>query len=147
MAKEESTFYNLVLVVPCSYLLIVVIFGSVQEYPFEEAADGQQAVDIFQEKPYGYFECVNLLDLAFSQVTYRSSLFVSVILVDMSMPVLDGPGAVEAIRAMEAKRQGQADRLETSGLLPPEKRAKVFALSGLASDADKARAFNAGVDG
>lgn len=63
------------------------------------------------------------------------------------MPVLDGPGAVEAIRAMEAKRQGQADRLETSGLLPPEKRAKVFALSGLASDADKARAFNAGVDG
>lgn len=69
------------------------------------------------------------------------------------MPVLDGPGAVEAIRALETKRQSEdlsppaiEDSPDRSHILSA-KRAKIFALSGLASKADKVRAFNAGVDG
>jgi len=77
----------------------------------------------------------------------------SVILVDMTMPVLDGAGAIQMIRNVENERHGEDnpppkdDDSDPSSPLSTPKRAKIFALSGLASKEDKLRAFNAGVDG
>jgi CheY-like chemotaxis protein len=71
------------------------------------------------------------------------------------MPVLDGPGAVEAMRDIETRRHRDREdltppvheRLDESLPISSSRRAKIFALSGLASKGDKVRAFNAGVDG
>ncbi|KAF8339817.1 uncharacterized protein EI90DRAFT_3151262 [Cantharellus anzutake] len=92
-----------------------------KNFDYEEAMDGQQAVDLYSTNPPGHFEAV---------------------LIDMCMPVLDGVGATEAIREVEKKRT-----LEPTSRTTPPHRVKIFALSGLASQADKLRAFNAGVDG
>jgi len=94
-----------------------------QKFDYEEAIDGQQAVDVYSAKSPGYFEAV---------------------LIDMSMPVLDGVGATKAIREVEKRRalaSGATSKTTASH------RVKIFALSGLASEGDKLRAFNAGVDG
>ncbi|KAF8301039.1 hypothetical protein DL93DRAFT_2102769 [Clavulina sp. PMI_390] len=102
-----------------------------QGYEYEEAVDGQAGVDVFNSRPPGHFD---------------------VLLVDMSMPVLDGAGAIQMIRSIEQLRNGEdASPSEehpnaSSGITTP-KRSKIFALSGLASKEDKLRAFNAGVDG
>lgn len=63
-----------------------------------------------------------------------------VVLLDMSMPLLDGVGATLEIRAIEASRGKEA----------PEKapeRVRILALTGMSSREDKDRAFKAGVDG
>jgi len=91
-----------------------------QKFDYEEAADGQQAVDVYSTRPPGYFKAV---------------------LIDMSMPVLDGVGATEAIREVE-KRRVLASTIKTAA----PQRVKIFALSGLASEGDERRALNAGVD-
>lgn len=65
-----------------------------------------------------------------------------------------GAGAIELIRSIEHVRNGEdsspplrdEDYDRSPGIVTP-KRAKIFALSGLASKEDKLRAFNAGVDG
>jgi CheY-like chemotaxis protein len=63
-----------------------------------------------------------------------------VVLLDMSMPLLDGVGATFEIRAIEA------NRAKESAEKTPE-RVRILALTGMSSREDKGRAFKAGVDG
>ncbi|KAF4467429.1 Hsp90 [Fusarium albosuccineum] len=78
--------------------------------PYETATDGQQAVEKFRERP-GRFGCV---------------------LMDISMPVMDGLQATRHIRAIEA--EGKLIRCA------------ILALTGLASDDAQQEAFASGVD-
>ena len=89
----------------------------------------------------------------------------SVILMDLSMPVLDGIGATAAIRRVEAERYTAALAANTAaagsvttsasslrlrgGLKHPShrNRVKIFALTGRSSDEDKRMAFATGADG
>ncbi|EIN03716.1 hypothetical protein PUNSTDRAFT_93733 [Punctularia strigosozonata HHB-11173 SS5] len=80
-------------------------------YEFREGVDGSDGVRVFESE--GPFD---------------------VVLVDLSMPVLDGIGATAAIRELERKN---ADRHA----------ARILALTGMSSLEDKRRAFEAGVDG
>ncbi|KZT56914.1 hypothetical protein CALCODRAFT_435003 [Calocera cornea HHB12733] len=84
-----------------------------------EAVDGQDGVERFNDQPPWYFD---------------------VILVDMSMPRLDGVETTTEIRRSEAERRRSPS--EGAG-----KASTIFALTGLATAEDKRRAFNAGVDG
>ena len=59
---------------------------------------------------------------------------VSIVLLDMSMPELDGVGAAKEIR-----------RIESTTL--NSKSARILALTGMSTPEDKRRAFEAGVDG
>ncbi|KAF7773402.1 hypothetical protein Agabi119p4_5569 [Agaricus bisporus var. burnettii] len=80
-------------------------------YEFRHAVDGQAGVSVYNEE--GPFD---------------------VILLDLSMPVLDGVSATAMIRRKE--------REEVEG-----HRARILALTGMSSLEDKRRAFEAGVDG
>lgn len=62
----------------------------------------------------------------------------SVVLLDMSMPNLNGVGATEQIRRIEADLANM-----TSDFRPT----RILALTGMSSLEDKRRAFEAGVDG
>jgi CheY-like chemotaxis protein len=62
----------------------------------------------------------------------------SVVLVDLSMPVLDGIGATAAIRDIERKNSSVDARNHST---------RILALTGMSSLEDKRRAFEAGVDG
>ncbi|KAH9989015.1 hypothetical protein BJV77DRAFT_1018997 [Russula vinacea] len=79
-------------------------------YEFRQAVDGHEGVRVFETD--GQFD---------------------VILLDLSMPVLDGYGATTQIRKIEASRSGQ--------------KSHILALTGMSSLEDKRRAFEAGVDG
>ncbi|TRM64846.1 hypothetical protein BD626DRAFT_235977 [Schizophyllum amplum] len=79
-------------------------------YDFLDAADGRQGVDVYRER--GPFD---------------------VVLLDLSMPVLDGFGATVEIRDLESTRNTT--------------HARILALTGRSSLDDKRRAFEAGVDG
>ena len=59
---------------------------------------------------------------------------VSIVLLDMSMPELDGVGATKEIRRIESTK-------------PNSKSARILALTGMSTIEDKRRAFEAGVDG
>jgi CheY-like chemotaxis protein len=88
-----------------------------QQYEHAYAVDGQDGVRVFESG--GPFD---------------------VVLLDMSMPLLDGVGATIAIRAIEERRsQGTAEKVHD--------RARILALTGMSSVDDKDRAFKAGVDG
>jgi len=96
-----------------------------------EARDGEEAVKIFDSKPRGFFD---------------------IILMDISMPKMDGNQATREIRKIEAIRNGV--ELASSGrpiqMAPPavvQARTKIFALTGLATQDDKREAFRNGVDG
>ncbi|EGO24662.1 Fph type histidine kinase [Serpula lacrymans var. lacrymans S7.9] len=80
-------------------------------YDYQEAVDGQQGVNIFEQN--GPFD---------------------VVLLDLSMPVLDGVGATVKIREIETDRS-------------IEKPARILALTGMSSLEDKRKAFEAGMDG
>ena len=64
-----------------------------------------------------------------------------------------GVGAIQMIRNVENQRYGEdntalkEDDFDRSPPLSTPRRAKILALSGLASKEDKLRAFSAGVDG
>ncbi|KAI1797284.1 hypothetical protein LXA43DRAFT_877765 [Ganoderma leucocontextum] len=85
-------------------------------YEYREAVDGQEGVQTFETG--GHFD---------------------VVLLDLSMPVLDGVAATARMREIESKR-----RLETRFGTQP---ARILALTGMSSLEDKRRAFEAGVDG
>lgn len=62
-------------------------------------------------------------------------IFYSIVLLDLSMPVLDGIGATAEIRQIENKN------------FTKTRRSRILALTGMSSLEDKRRAFDAGVDG
>ncbi|KAI0346588.1 hypothetical protein BDW22DRAFT_1323176 [Trametopsis cervina] len=86
-------------------------------YDFREAVDGLEGVRTFETE--GFFD---------------------VVLVDMSMPVLDGVGATSRMRQVENTRKN-------SSHLEPQVNSRILALTGMSSLEDKRRAFEAGVDG
>ncbi|TFY82873.1 hypothetical protein EWM64_g1139 [Hericium alpestre] len=81
-------------------------------YEYRDAEDGLEGVHVFESD--GHFD---------------------VVLLDLSMPVLDGVGAASRIRNIEATRTEK------------ERPARILALTGMSSLDDKRRAFEAGVDG
>jgi CheY-like chemotaxis protein len=85
-------------------------------YDLCAAVDGRQGVTVFEQD--GPFD---------------------VVLLDLSMPVLDGIGATSEIRAIE-------DRMKRESLTDIP-RCRILALTGMSSLEDKRRAFEAGVDG
>ncbi|GJE94509.1 Signal transduction histidine kinase [Phanerochaete sordida] len=87
-------------------------------YEYREATDGLEGVQTFESE--GHFD---------------------VVLVDLSMPVLDGVGATVKMRDCEAlrKKGGQVEQRAHD--------ARILALTGMSSLEDKRRAFDAGVDG
>ncbi|OBZ72215.1 Hybrid signal transduction histidine kinase J [Grifola frondosa] len=88
-------------------------------YDFREAVDGLEGVRIFDSD--GRFD---------------------VVLVDLSMPVLDGVGATAQMRGIESARRKNDSCIDS---LPHA--ARILALTGMSSLEDKRRAFEAGVDG
>ncbi|KAH8983215.1 Fph type histidine kinase [Lactarius akahatsu] len=90
---------------------LLIRWLSSKGYEYREAVDGREGVQLFESD--GHFD---------------------VILLDMSMPILDGYGATMQIRKIEASRSG----LKSSYIL---------ALTGMSTLEDKRKAFEAGVDG
>ncbi|PBL03757.1 hypothetical protein ARMGADRAFT_1049541 [Armillaria gallica] len=84
-------------------------------YEFRDAVDGRDGVKVYQQE--GPFD---------------------VILLDLSMPVLDGIGATAEIRHYEASETNHNRHQHPT---------KILALTGMSSLEDKRRAFEAGVDG
>ncbi|KAL4074816.1 hypothetical protein V8B97DRAFT_2089162 [Scleroderma yunnanense] len=80
-------------------------------FDYREATDGREGVDIFKSE--GPFD---------------------VVLLDLSMPVLDGVGATVEIRQFERAR-------------PVQRSSVILALTGMSSLEDKRKAFEAGMDG
>ncbi|KAH9029846.1 Fph type histidine kinase [Lactarius pseudohatsudake] len=90
---------------------LLIRWLSSKGYEYREAVDGHEGVQLFESD--GHFD---------------------IILLDMSMPILDGYGATMQIRKIEASRSG----LKSSYIL---------ALTGMSTLEDKRKAFEAGVDG
>ncbi|KAK0235796.1 hypothetical protein EDD85DRAFT_771542 [Armillaria nabsnona] len=84
-------------------------------YEFRDAVDGRDGVEVYQQE--GPFD---------------------VVLLDLSMPVLDGIGATAEIRQYEASETNHNRHQHPT---------KILALTGMSSLEDKRRAFEAGVDG
>ncbi|KAJ8457593.1 hypothetical protein ONZ45_g18251 [Pleurotus djamor] len=84
-------------------------------YDYRDAVDGRDGVNMFVAD--GPFD---------------------VVLLDLSMPVLDGFGATSEIRQIEAARTQDGDCVSPT---------RILALTGMSSLEDKRRAFDAGVDG
>ncbi|KAJ7183131.1 hypothetical protein C8R46DRAFT_1066013 [Mycena filopes] len=84
-------------------------------YDYRDAVDGRNGVTVYEED--GPFD---------------------VVLLDMSMPILDGIGATTEIRQIEARWQVDD---------PTGTPTRILALTGMSSLEDKRRAFEAGVDG
>lgn len=91
----------------------------------EQCVNGQLAVDKFSDGATGRYD---------------------IILMDLSMPVMDGIEATRTIRKVEAdRRAAKGDHMGSDKALTY--RCKIFALSGRATAEDKKEAFAAGVDG
>jgi len=88
-------------------------------YNFRDAVDGRHGVTVFKEE--GPFD---------------------VVLLDLSMPVLDGVGATTEIRKYEADQSMIASKDGSKHYST-----KILALTGMSTLEDKRRAFSAGVDG
>ncbi|KAF8150767.1 hypothetical protein B0H34DRAFT_801693 [Crassisporium funariophilum] len=84
-------------------------------YDFQSAVDGRDGVNVYEQE--GPFD---------------------VVLLDLSMPVLDGVGATKEIRRIEKDLKEQSSDAH---------RSRILALTGMSSLEDKRRAFDAGVDG
>ena len=89
---------------------------------FVEACDGREGVDAFAAHPPGFFH---------------------LILMDFSMPKLDGIGAASEIRRIERRREHVAQK---EGLRIP-RRSVIFMLSGVSSPMHQRQGLSAGADG
>lgn len=92
-----------------------------KKYEWRQATDGLEAVEIFKEHPPNFF---------------------NVILMDLSMPRMNGYDAAQEIRKIETLRNGNEGSSKGSN-----QRARIFAVTGLASSEDKRKAFACGMDG
>ncbi|KAI0087316.1 hypothetical protein BDY19DRAFT_893168 [Irpex rosettiformis] len=101
-------------------LLVKWLKNKASGYDFCEAVDGMEGVRTFESE--GTFD---------------------VVLVDLSMPVLDGVGATAKIREFELNRKHEMSAM----LATPPVDTRILALTGMSSLEDKRRAFEAGVDG
>ncbi|KAF9223470.1 hypothetical protein BS17DRAFT_767327 [Gyrodon lividus] len=109
VVEDNNILRNLLWV---SWVVFVVILANFSKgFEYREAVDGRQGVDIF--KAEGPFD---------------------VVLLDLSMPVLDGVGATVEIRQIERARSAQQSCV-------------ILALTGMSSLEDKRKAFEAGMDG
>ncbi|KAJ7510381.1 hypothetical protein B0H11DRAFT_1958755 [Mycena galericulata] len=115
ISSDERRFR--VLVVEDNSILrnLLVKWLTTRGYDYRDAVDGRNGVNIYEED--GPFD---------------------VVLLDMSMPILDGIGATMEIRRMEARWQVDD---------PHGTPTRILALTGMSSLEDKRRAFEAGVDG
>lgn len=86
-------------------------------FEYAEAVDGSAGVQLFDE-------------------TMENSW--DVVLMDITMPVMNGYDATRRIRALESARRAGGTQ---------QKHTKIFALTGLATQDDKRKAFGSGVDG
>ncbi|EMD00158.1 hypothetical protein BAUCODRAFT_64163 [Baudoinia panamericana UAMH 10762] len=100
---------------------LLTMFMKKHSFAYQEAENGQEAVDRYKES------C-----LPGSQTNSRPPRRFDYVLMDLSMPVMDGLEATRQIRAFEKE-----NRLEGSGII---------ALTGLATDEAQRRAQTAGVD-
>lgn len=92
-----------------------------KQYEWRQATDGLEAVEIFKEHPPNFF---------------------NVVLMDLSMPRMNGYEAAQEIRKIETLRNGSEGSSKGSN-----QRARIFAVTGLASSEDKRKAFACGMDG
>ncbi|KAF7330327.1 Histidine kinase [Mycena venus] len=115
ISSEERRFR--VLVVEDNSILrnLLVKWLTSRGYDYRDAVDGRNGVKVYEEE--GPFD---------------------VVLLDMSMPILDGIGATTEIRQMEARWQVND---------PNGRPTRILALTGRSSLEDKRQAFEAGVDG
>ncbi|WWD17218.1 hypothetical protein CI109_101656 [Kwoniella shandongensis] len=115
---------------------VLAAFLKKRGFEFAEAVDGLAGVELFESTPANYWD---------------------VILMDISMPVMNGHQATREIRKVEAARRHNPTDIPIVPppgkpvSIPPTKvvqaRAKIFALTGLATQDDKREAFGSGVDG
>ncbi|KAK8864479.1 hypothetical protein IAR55_001729 [Kwoniella newhampshirensis] len=115
---------------------VLAAFLKKKGFEHAEAVDGQAGVEMFESTPTNYWD---------------------VILMDISMPVMNGHQATREIRKIEAARRHNPLEIPIVPppgrpvSLPPTKvvqaRVKIFALTGLATQDDKREAFGSGVDG
>ncbi|WVQ72476.1 hypothetical protein IAR50_002029 [Cryptococcus sp. DSM 104548] len=115
---------------------VLAAFLRKKGFEYAEAVDGQEGVDLFEASPPNTWD---------------------VILMDISMPILNGHQATRAIRRIEALRRNSLSDIPMVPppgrpvTIPPQKvvqaRTKIFALTGLATQDDKREAFGSGVDG
>ncbi|KIK62531.1 hypothetical protein GYMLUDRAFT_41990 [Collybiopsis luxurians FD-317 M1] len=93
---------------------LLVKWLSKKGYDFRDAVDGRDGVNAYvRDGPF------------------------DVVLLDLSMPVLDGIGAAAEIRKLESTSTAGSDN----------RRSRILALTGMSSLEDKRKAFDAGVDG
>lgn len=123
---------------------VIAAFLTKLDVDFVEATNGEEGVAQFARYPPEHFD---------------------VILMDLSMPVLDGIGAISAIRKMELERYNadvgrkggsagvgagagvEAEAGVGAGKPSARYRTKIFALTGRSTDEDKREAFQTGADG
>lgn len=124
---------------------VIAAFLAKLEVDFVEATNGEEGIAQFSRYPPNHFD---------------------VILMDLSMPVMDGISAIAAIRKIELERyQGGKSDSGSSGnnsssthtigslgrtgtnKLVARQWSKIFALTGRSTDEDKRQAFQTGADG
>nr|CDI55804.1 two-component sensor molecule [Melanopsichium pennsylvanicum 4] len=107
---------------------VIAAFLAKLDVDFVEATNGEEGINAFKRYPPNHFD---------------------VVLMDLSMPVLDGISAIAAIRKIEMESGRKADGGNSGGVvkLPARNRSKIFALTGRSTDEDKRQAFLTGADG
>ncbi|CEH17896.1 two-component sensor molecule [Ceraceosorus bombacis] len=127
---------------------VLAAFLGKLDVDFVEASNGEEGVRVFESYPPHHFD---------------------VILMDLSMPVLDGIGATTQIRKIESERARAAQQVGatsapsawrshagpsgsrtpagTPGALRAASRAKIFAITGHSGEDNKRKAFSYGFDG